>query len=154
MGTLTIENSRWGVWQLQKSSWTLLHTRYDHPFQVELGNINTTGQMLDTIFEFSEKSWATREDVGNLVAALDDIFDPRQNLCPGGASRTIEAREVLQKRLMPSGNRQPGDVVIRRTMRLWIVGCLPGRHNELQFDTTPTHPRRAATVLHHRAASG
>jgi hypothetical protein len=95
---LTINNSRWGVWQLERSSWTLLHTRDDHRFQVELGNINTTGQMLDSIFEVSQKSWVTREDVGHLVAALDEIFDPRQNFCPGGATRAIKARELLRER--------------------------------------------------------
>ena len=94
----SIGNSRWGVWQLDKTSWTLLHTRDDHPFQVELGSINTTGQMLDSIFEVSQKSWVTREDVGHLVGALDDLFDPGQNLCPGGATRTINSQDLLQRR--------------------------------------------------------
>ena len=97
MDTLTLNDSRWGVWQLDKPSRTLLHTRDNHPFRVELGSINTTGQMLDSIFEVSQKWWVTREDVGNLVAALDAIFNPRENLCPGGAHRTISAQELLRE---------------------------------------------------------
>jgi hypothetical protein len=94
----TLNQSRWGVWQLDRSNWTLLHMRDDYPFQVELGSINSTGKLLDSIFEFSEKAWANREAVGHLVAALDAIFDPRQNLCPGGASRTINAKDLLHRR--------------------------------------------------------
>ena len=75
------------------------HTREDPPFHVELESITTTGQMLDSIFEVSQKSWVTREDVGNLVDALDALFDPRQNFCPGGASRAINATEFLRQRV-------------------------------------------------------
>jgi hypothetical protein len=98
MGTLTVDNTRWGVWRLEKSNSTLCHARRSS-FYVELDTITTTGQMLDSIFEVSQKSWVTREDVGNLVDALDALFDPRQNFCPGGASRAINATELLRQRV-------------------------------------------------------
>jgi hypothetical protein len=60
--------------------------------------MNTPGDMLDWIFQASEKAWATREDVGDLIEALNTIFHPQQNLCSGGGSKTINASEFLKAR--------------------------------------------------------
>ena len=37
----------------------------------------------------SQGKWATPEDIGNLVAALDDIFDLQNNMCGCGIEPTF-----------------------------------------------------------------
>jgi hypothetical protein len=95
---LSLKKTQWGVWQLEKSNWTLVHTGEGSGYDVDLEDMNTTGQMLDWIFQVSEKSWATRQDIGDLVEALDDIFNPQQYLCSGGANKTMNASEFLKQR--------------------------------------------------------
>jgi hypothetical protein len=54
--------------------------------------------MLDWIIQVNQKMWATREDVGHLVEALDHIFAPQQNLCSFGVGKTIDPKTFLAAR--------------------------------------------------------
>ena len=69
--------------------------------------MNNSTEVLDCIVELHEKSWATPEDIGNLVAALDDIFDLQNNVCGCGIEHRFNAKEHVDKLLPPS---QPPDV--------------------------------------------
>ncbi len=46
--------------------------------------------MLDVIFDAKSKSWANNEVIGDLVTALQDLFDPRVTLCGGGRDRSFD----------------------------------------------------------------
>ncbi len=52
--------------------------------------------------ELHEKSWATPEDTGNLVAALDDILDLQNNICGCGIEHRFNAKERLMRRFPPN----------------------------------------------------
>lgn len=92
--------TQWGVWRLENSR--LIHYgegegHWSNRYSVNLEAMNTAAQMLDWIFQVSSKTWATREDVGNLIEALDDIFGPQGSLCSGGMGETVNAAEVLDR---------------------------------------------------------
>ena len=71
--------------------------------------MDTTGDMLDWIFQVNMKSWATREDVGYLIEALNDIFNPQSTLCSGGSNGgSINSVEYLKKKLCPKMNLSRG----------------------------------------------
>ena len=46
--------------------------------------------MLDAIFTVKKKSWVTNSVMGDLVTALQDLFDPHINLCGGGKDRIFD----------------------------------------------------------------
>lgn len=93
------KRTQWGVWRLDTSNWTLAHTGPEgRGYEVDLEDMATSGQMLDWIVQVSGKPWATRQDVGELVQALDDIFHPGQTLCSGGGSTQIDPLEYLTER--------------------------------------------------------
>ena len=69
----------WNLWQLDTSTFELIHRTTD--LRVDLERITTEHELLDWIFHESEKSLRlTREDIGSLVQALNEILDPRENL--------------------------------------------------------------------------
>jgi hypothetical protein len=47
--------------------------------------------------QLHDKSWASPEDIGNLVAALDDIFDLQNNICGCGIDHRFDAKEHVAK---------------------------------------------------------
>ena len=91
---LSRTKTQWGSWRFEKSNWTLRHPKYE----IDLARMDTTGDMLDWIFQVSMKSWATREDVGYLIEALNDIFNPQSTLCSGGSNGSINSVEYLKKK--------------------------------------------------------
>ena len=93
---LSLDKTQWGIWRLEKYNWTLVHTGEGKGYEIDLEKMNTTGQMLDWIFQMSKKAWVTRQDIGDLVKALDDIFDPQRNLC-SLATNSINASEFLRQ---------------------------------------------------------
>lgn len=87
---------RWGPWVLNRKGLYLLHNTKD--YYIDLASIVNAGEALDSIAQVSSKRWATAEDLGHLVKALDEIFHLQTNLCPWGVSRTIDAETVLHER--------------------------------------------------------
>ena len=56
-------------------------------YEVDLEECSTSAQILDWIFQFASKSWATNEAVGDLVMILHRLLHPQANLCSGGEER-------------------------------------------------------------------
>ena len=83
------------LWRLEKLNWTLVHTRNNGNYEIVLQDMTAAGPMLDWIFQVSAKTWATREDIGDLIEALDTIFHPQATLCSG---KSINSSEFLGKR--------------------------------------------------------
>ena len=96
---------KWGHWKLDRDRRAIY---YDgpHDYWFSLGQMNSSTEVLDWIAELHDQSWATPEDVGNLVAALDDIFDLQNNLCGCGIEHRFDAREHLAK-LFPEPSGAP-----------------------------------------------
>src|SRR4051794_26104992 len=69
----------WGNWIYDAETLVLRHkTRH---YEMDLEQCATSGQTLDRIFQICGKSWATAEDLGHLIQALDDLLKPQANLC-------------------------------------------------------------------------
>lgn len=72
-------------------------------YKIDLVRCNTSAAILDIIIQMSRKMWMTREDVGHLVEALDDLLNLQANFCGSEyehSDGSIEyARRILQNRL-------------------------------------------------------
>jgi hypothetical protein len=91
---------KWGHWKLDRDRRAIY---YDgpHNFWFSLGQMNNSAEVLDWIVQLREQKWATPEDVGNLVAALDDIFDLQNSMCGCGIEHRFNSSEHLA-RLFPA----------------------------------------------------
>lgn len=68
-------------------------------YEVDPEECTTSAKTLDFIAQVSRKTWASREDVGNLVAALDDLLDIQSNLCSFGEDKRIaDVRALIKQR--------------------------------------------------------
>ena len=85
----------WGNWRLKVDNLTLEHK--DGKYYVDLESVVSSAELADWIFQISMKSWASTEDVGNLVRALDAIFYPQANLCSGGRDKHLNAKVYLEE---------------------------------------------------------
>ena len=93
---------QWGKWKLDRARRAIY---YDGPqdYWFSLAQMNNSTEVLDWIVHLHEEKWATPEDIGNLVAALDDIFDLQNNICGCGIEHRFNAREHLAK-LFPAAS--------------------------------------------------
>ncbi len=88
----------WGNWHLDTSSLELVHAADE--YTIDLERMNSAAQMLDWIFKINKKprELYLAQDLADLLQALQDIFDPRTNLCNGGASKRLDATGYLKQR--------------------------------------------------------
>lgn len=102
---------KWGNWKLDRDKRTIY---YDgpHEYWFSLGQMNNSAEVLDWIVHLHEEKWATPEDIGNLVAALDDIFDLQNNVCGCGIEHRFNAREHLAK-VFPAPEESSGAMPTR-----------------------------------------
>lgn len=92
---------QWGKWKLDRDR-RVIYYDGPHDYWFSLAQMNNSTEVLDWIVQLHEEKWATPEDTGNLVAALDDIFDLQNNLCGCGVEHRFNAKEHLAKRFPPS----------------------------------------------------
>jgi hypothetical protein len=91
---------RWGKWRFDAKLLDLVYEEDGREqYAVDLKDMDSSARMMDWVFQVNMKAWATREDVGNLIEALDDLFRPQATLCSGGADKRMNATEYLRKRL-------------------------------------------------------
>ena len=95
---------QWGPWRLDANTLELIYAdkgRGDRYF-VDLERMNTSAAALDWIFQLQKKSWTSVDDIGHLIAALQDIFDPQARLCGfgcvGAPGEKIDATRYLRAR--------------------------------------------------------
>jgi hypothetical protein len=89
------DGQTWGNWRLNFSNLTLDYI--PHRYEIDLESIDSSSEMADWIFQISMKSWASAQDLGNLVLAIEAIFYPQANLCSGGNNKTINAKAYLEE---------------------------------------------------------
>jgi hypothetical protein len=100
-------NLRWGGWCLE--GFDLVYrdesgVEYEYPMDLEC--VHTSAEMLDIIMHVAGSSWATDTCLAGLVRALDDLFHPQANLCPGGAHKTMSSKKIRQ--LFAAWRAKPG----------------------------------------------
>jgi hypothetical protein len=86
---------KFGRWTINQSRLTLAH---DEGYEIDLEEMTCSAEMLDWIFQINAKAWATIDDLGQLVKALNEIFHPQRNLCGFGADHRLDATAFLKKR--------------------------------------------------------
>lgn len=62
-------------------------------YDVDLEKCNDSAQILDWICQVSHKTWATREDIGHLVDALDELaggLGLQSKVCGGGTNKKFD----------------------------------------------------------------
>jgi len=91
------QGDQWGKWKFDAERLALVFGNGE--YEVDLENMNSSAQMLDWIFQISNKSWATRKDVGDLVQALQDLLSPQGNLCSMGAEKHLDATKFLREHI-------------------------------------------------------
>lgn len=84
-------STSWGSWSFNAGALTLDLKREGAPVHsIQLRGITSSACMLDIIFELKRKQLADNEVIGDLVTALQDLFDPHVNLCGGGRDRKFD----------------------------------------------------------------
>ena len=86
---------RFGRWTFDPEAQTLDH---EEGYWIPLSEMNNSTTMLDWIFQIAAKSWASAEDLGQLLVAIREIFDPQANICSMGIDRPFNAGEWLSRR--------------------------------------------------------
>lgn len=100
----------WGNWRFDKEANVLVINKNLCPgeeakdlYKVDLERCNTSAAILDIIVQMSQKLWITRDDIGYLVEALDDLFTLQVHFCGSefehSSGKTDYARRILENRL-------------------------------------------------------
>jgi hypothetical protein len=86
---------RFGRWTINHSNLTLTHA---NGHEIDLEEMTCSAKMLDWIFQINAKGWASIDDLGQLVKALDEIFNPQGRLCSFGVDHQLDATAFLKQR--------------------------------------------------------
>lgn len=104
----------WGAWRLDTRTWELLYVDQGGAvrYPLDLERVTSAAAALDWIAQVHKKTWSSAADIGNLVHALDDIFDMQARLCSfgatGAAEKKINATEHLIARYGAPDNMSEG----------------------------------------------
>jgi hypothetical protein len=100
------DGRRWGTWEFDATRLVLVYTPTG--YEIDLEDMSSSAEMLDWVFQVGR--WATPQEMADLVAAFNDIFDPQANLCSGGADCRVNPTEFLRHRIArrSSGNQHWG----------------------------------------------
>jgi hypothetical protein len=92
---------RYGRWRYDAERIVLVYVGDEgrDEYEVDPEECTTSAETLDRIAQVSKKTWASREDVGYLVQALDDLLDFQANLCSFGDDKRItDVRGLIERR--------------------------------------------------------
>lgn len=89
----------WGPWVYQKENLTLQFAPRDGhwSYEIDLEQCVSSAQILDKIFQLRTKreDLVSAEDIGHLVAALDDLLHPQANVCSFGQDARFDPATYL-----------------------------------------------------------
>ena len=97
------DGQKWGNWTLDAKSRSLTIAtvnQYNVPipqYSIHLESMHDSASVLDWIAQLNEKTWVRRDDIGNLVMAIDDIFD-LHSFCGMGQNKHVNAKQFLDER--------------------------------------------------------
>lgn len=89
----------WGKWTLNKNL-TLTHQDRGS-YELDLEKMATSAEVLDTIFQVSNKLWCSPKDAGDLLDALRDTINPQGTLCSCGRNKKFVPTPYLKKKIKP-----------------------------------------------------
>jgi hypothetical protein len=77
---------RWGRWTYDPKRLALYYIddRGFEIYEIRLDECNTSAEILDWIAQINTKTWASSQDIGELVKALDDLLSFQGKFCGGG----------------------------------------------------------------------
>jgi hypothetical protein len=88
--------NEWGDWRLNRDALVLELVKDGRlQYELDLESFTSAAKLLDMIVQVHHKTWTSVEDVGQLVAALDQIFNIQPALTPMGEDKGFESREAL-----------------------------------------------------------
>lgn len=85
--------TQWGAWTLH-ANYTLTHSV---GYEIDLEQFDTSAEMLDTIFQVTQKTWCTAQDAKDFLEAIRDLFNPQATLCSFGVDRKFNASRHIKK---------------------------------------------------------
>lgn len=89
-----------GNWKFDKKNLTLTHSGAGRGYEIDLERCTTSAEVLDWIFQIESKTWASAEDLGELVRAIGTLLSPQATLCSEGQEKgPIEVRKVIEGNL-------------------------------------------------------
>lgn len=86
---------RYGRWTYNHQDYNLVFGR--GLYTVNLTLIRSSAAMLEAIFEIHAQSWATAMVVEDFLDALEEIFTPRDTLCPNGQDKRLPQDFLLAR---------------------------------------------------------
>ena len=92
---------KYGRWRYDPDRIVLVYVGDEgrEEYEVDPEECTSSAKTLDWIAQVSGKTWASREDVGNLVEALDDLLGLQANLCSFGNDKQIsDIRSLIEQR--------------------------------------------------------
>ncbi|MDQ2712038.1 MAG: hypothetical protein M3Y24_07375 [Acidobacteriota bacterium] len=79
------------LWHFDPHSLTLVFRSGEEVHHlVDLRRITSSTCMLDIIFDISGRPWASKDIIGDLIQALQELFDPKVTLCGAGRDRLLD----------------------------------------------------------------
>jgi hypothetical protein len=90
----------WGNWKLGSPDALFCYDpedKFDNPiYWIDLLKLSGSATVLDKIYDVVDQQWANVDIIANLIWALEDIFDPRRNICNGGIDQNFSAATYLE----------------------------------------------------------
>ena len=88
------EHPQWHDWHLDVEHLVLVNPNYE----IDLERCRTSAEVLDWIFQFSSKAYASYLDIAGLVDAFGSVLNPQSTLCSFGQPKRItDMRAVVDK---------------------------------------------------------
>ena len=83
-----------GNWQYDAKVTVLTYLPED--YEIDLEECTTSAETMDRIFQLCKKTWLSAKDSGDMLQALNDLLDPRANLCSFGQGKQFDATKHLK----------------------------------------------------------
>ena len=69
-----------------------------YPYEIDLEEMNSSGEVLDMIAQISRKTWATNEMIGELAKMLDHTLNLQANVCSFGSNKIFDPTKWLNSK--------------------------------------------------------
>jgi len=76
-----------GQLQFRRDNLTLEH---EIGYYIDLERCNSSGQLLDFIFQILNKTWMAQQDKADLLDALEDVLHPQEAICSFGNGKPVK----------------------------------------------------------------
>ena len=88
-------NAAWGNWTLNTNTGCLEH-QAGGPYELPVYEMTNSAEILDWVFQIEEKTWASSEDIGDLVTAVREIIG--RGVASGGVDHVADPKDALASR--------------------------------------------------------